>query len=208
MDEPAADIDHSLTARSSSEEKDSRTPQQNKRKAQNRAAQRAFRERKERHVKELEARNSTLQHAAVVLQKENEKLKRELVRVNKENQVLKARICPISDNITSFLLDADDPVTDLFSRSLDRDGGGQLSMEGQLITPPADGPGEPLLDAGATWDYIQAHELVEKGLADIGDTCEKLRRAARCDGTGRHFQEKDVTAAIRGRASAGIGTEG
>ncbi|KAG1640701.1 hypothetical protein G6F44_006566 [Rhizopus delemar] len=53
------------------------------RKAQNRAAQRAFRERKERHTKELEAGIRTLKEERDRLLKENEK-------VTDENEVLKA----------------------------------------------------------------------------------------------------------------------
>lgn len=222
MDETVADNDPQHTARSSSEEKDNLTPQQNKRKAQNRAAQRAFRERKERHVKDLEARNSTLQREAIVLQNENDKLKRELERVNAENQILQAKASSIANDPISFLSDSNDLVAELLNHEPHRDCGGISNMKAQLgdtsdwmagvrwtqskiqlTTPPADGSEESLLDPGPTWDYIQAHELVKKGLADIGNICEKLKRAARCDGTGAVFQEKEVTAAIHGSTDAG-----
>lgn len=212
MDETVADNDPQHTARSSSEEKDNLTPQQNKRKAQNRAAQRAFRERKERHVKDLEARNSTLQREAIVLQNENDKLRRELARVNAENQILQAKASSIANDPISFLSDSNDLVADLLNHESNRDCGGISNMKAQLgdssdwmagvrwpqskiqlTTPPADGSEASLLDPGATWDYIQAHEMVKKGLADIGNICEKLKRAARCDGTGPAIQDKEVT---------------
>lgn len=60
-----------------------------KRKAQNRAAQRAFRERKERHVKELEAKVSELENVTKRMQEENEKLKYKLSTLESENNVLK-----------------------------------------------------------------------------------------------------------------------
>ena len=66
-----------------------------------------------------------------------------------------------------------------------------------------DESGEPLLGAGATWDYIQAHELFQKGLVDVGDVCERLKKLARCDGQGPVFQESDVRKAISESAVAG-----
>lgn len=60
-----------------------------KRKAQNRAAQRAFRERKERHVKELEAKVSELESLTKRMQEENDKLRGKLSKLESENNVLK-----------------------------------------------------------------------------------------------------------------------
>ena len=66
-----------------------------------------------------------------------------------------------------------------------------------------DETGEPLLAAGATWDYIQASELFRRGLVDVGDVCERLKKMARCDGQGPVFQESDVRRAIAESAVAG-----
>lgn len=67
-----------------------------------------------------------------------------------------------------------------------------------------DATGEPLLGAGATWDYIQQHELFRKGLVDVGDVCERLKAFARCDGQGGPvFQESDVRKAIAESSNAG-----
>ncbi|ERF76197.1 hypothetical protein EPUS_07397 [Endocarpon pusillum Z07020] len=93
LPDPMGDVvgeDFMNRTRSSSEEKDSMTPAQNKRKAQNRAAQRAFRERKERHVKELEAKLNDLEAASNKIHTENERLKRELAKVATENEILRA----------------------------------------------------------------------------------------------------------------------
>ncbi|KAI8387306.1 hypothetical protein BD560DRAFT_382062 [Blakeslea trispora] len=64
-----------------------------KRKAQNRAAQRAFRDRKEKHVAELQARIAELEALNAKkdedLVKENEKLKEQLKRLQEENYALK-----------------------------------------------------------------------------------------------------------------------
>ncbi|KAI9708801.1 MAG: hypothetical protein M1820_003756 [Bogoriella megaspora] len=78
--------------RGSSEEKDlpNLTPAQSRRKAQNRAAQRAFRERKERHVRDLEAKLTALESQSHSLQSDNERLKLALQRAETENEILRA----------------------------------------------------------------------------------------------------------------------
>ncbi|KAM7210072.1 hypothetical protein V8F06_014548, partial [Rhypophila decipiens] len=63
---------------------------QSRRKAQNRKAQRAFRERKERHIKDLETR---LMETA----SENERLKRDLQKMSTENEILRATSVPGSN---------------------------------------------------------------------------------------------------------------
>ncbi|CAO3687165.1 unnamed protein product [Umbelopsis ramanniana] len=68
-----------------------------KRKAQNRAAQRAFRERKEKYVKELEDRIAELEtsqqnpqaNSSVTLEKENQQLKELVQKLEAENYLLK-----------------------------------------------------------------------------------------------------------------------
>jgi hypothetical protein len=66
-----------------------------------------------------------------------------------------------------------------------------------------DDSGEPIYNMAATWDYIQAHELFRKGLIDVGDVCERLKKTARCDGQGPVFLESDIRQAISDSAVAG-----
>ena len=77
-----------------------------KRKAQNRAAQRAFRERKERHVKDLEAKVAELELVTRRMREENETLRGKVSKLESENNVLKG------SNITFTF-----PVLSLFSVS-------------------------------------------------------------------------------------------
>jgi len=60
-----------------------------KRKAQNRAAQRAFRERKERHVKELEAKVAQLEEMSMKVVEENKRLHTKMTKLESENNMLK-----------------------------------------------------------------------------------------------------------------------
>lgn len=63
--------------------------------------------------------------------------------------------------------------------------------------------GERLLDAGATWDLIQQHEMFKRGLVDIGVVCERLRGVARCDGQGPVFEESRIRKAIEESVAGG-----
>lgn len=63
-----------------------------KRKAQNRAAQRAFRERKERHLKELETKVEDLEKASESTNHENGRLRAQVDRLNTELKEYKKRL--------------------------------------------------------------------------------------------------------------------
>lgn len=65
---------------------------QQKRKAQNRAAQRAFRERKERHLKELETKVDDLEKASESTNHENGRLRAQVDRLNNELKEYKKRL--------------------------------------------------------------------------------------------------------------------
>ncbi|KAI5840607.1 hypothetical protein BZA05DRAFT_380713 [Tricharina praecox] len=211
---------NSRGGRGSSEEKEL-TPGQKRRKEQNRAAQRAFRERKERHVKELEQRLASLEQANTRAAVENDKLKAALEKTRLENRLLHENTIRGSGS----------------SGSLGGGSGGRhspppevgpmafkpLDPESLRSNPPAKftspifgqhpnrGPihrittspstGEKLLGAGAAWDLIMCHPLYEQGLVDIGDISERLKTLARCDGQGPVFEESiilDVIQASRG----------
>ena len=206
-----------VPGRSSSEEKDTMTPQQSKRKAQNRAAQRAFRERKEKHVKELEAKLTTLQQQSASLNDQNERLRRELAKIATENEILRATSGSAVNGQHPFVEDPDElvgplgyvPTDNTKARLGETNGeGGQVKSKyshfGSIRTLALDeDTGEPLLGAGATWDYLQQHELCKQGLVDVGVVCERLKNVARCDGQGPVFTKKDVRQAIEDSAVAG-----
>jgi AP-1-like factor len=63
--------------------------------------------------------------------------------------------------------------------------------------------GERLLAAGATWDYIIKHPLYIRGLVDVGDVSERLKKKAKCDGQGPVFEEREIIDAIEKSVASG-----
>jgi AP-1-like transcription factor len=152
-------------------------------------SQRAFRERKERHVKDLEAKLSALETSATSLASDNQRLKLALQRATTENEILR------SQTTTSRLSTHASPGSDISSSS---DTSPTADPTYSTSTPSWGGPGteDRLLPAAATWDLIQSHPLVQQGHVDIADVCERLRGAARCDGSGPVFAEREVRRAV------------
>ncbi|KAK3707230.1 hypothetical protein LTR37_012230 [Vermiconidia calcicola] len=208
----ALDMDDGAQGRrSSSEEKDNMTPAQSRRKAQNRAAQRAFRERKERHVRDLEAKLNLLTATNTSLLSDNERLKLMLQRAQTENEILRATTSssPTANHPPGFV---DDPSLLPTSRqsktpSSRREGphfdpvrlaNGLLSTASSSPRRKSDSPesDNQLLSASATWDLLQSHPLYLSGAVDIGEVCERLKKMARCDGMGPMFEEAEVRKVI------------
>lgn len=200
-DDPPADGN---PPRSSSEEKEGLTPAQSKRKAQNRAAQRAFRERKERHVRELEQKVNDLEQESTSLAADNERLKRELAKFATENEILRATSSSLGGH-PNGTRHSPEPTTTGPMQYTPTDFYSSLSSDGYAnplhrvtICPIT---GERLLGAGATWDFIQAHELFKRGLVNIGNVCERLKGSAQCDGQGPAFKESIIRKAIEESAA-------
>jgi AP-1-like transcription factor len=63
--------------------------------------------------------------------------------------------------------------------------------------------GERLLAVGATWDYIIKHPLFWRGLVDVGDVSERLKKCSKSDGQGPVFEERDIINAIEMSVASG-----
>ncbi|RJE20714.1 B-zip transcription factor [Aspergillus sclerotialis] len=192
----------------STEEKDGilAPPGTSRRKEQNRAAQRAFRERNKRHVSDLQDQVSSLEKASTSLQLDNERLKQELARYTTENEILRAtsqthRGPPSPSSTLSHTRSyQDEPTTTGPMKFTPTDFFSNLVPPGEPVRrhklTNCSVTGEKLLDAGSTWDLIQDHELVKHGAVDLGAVCEMLRRGAQCDGQGPAFPESLVKSAV------------
>jgi AP-1-like factor len=198
--------------RSSSEEKDSSmTPAQSRRKAQNRAAQRAFRERKERHVRDLEAKLSALENSSSSLQTDNERLKLALQRARTENEILRATSArspthsrPVSANYPSpgaHLPDEDTQEPDYTVQSLPN--GSVVNAAGKHHAASRHEPRGKQVPVSQAWDVIQRHPLVKQGVVDVADVVERLKGSATCDGHGPVFEESVIWQAVEESSLSG-----
>jgi hypothetical protein len=135
--------------------------------------QRAFRERKERHVKDLEAKLAALQKDSATVAEENERLKLQLQKAATENEILKATAAHPHRGHSEPLPTAG-PMryspTDFYTEVLHAHENKTPSH--RIVTSDT---GERLLAAGATWDYIIKHPLYIKGLVDVGDVSDRLK---------------------------------
>ncbi|KAK5654418.1 hypothetical protein OQA88_7328 [Cercophora sp. LCS_1] len=186
----------------SNSEEDELTPAQSRRKAQNRAAQRAFRERKERHVRDLESRLQQLEHAQQQTVSENEKLKRDLQKMSTENEILRATSMAGGGSPRANGPTTTGPLeynpTDFYSNVLQ--GHSNKTPSHRIVTSD---DGERLLAAGATWDLIINHDLFKRGLVDIADVSDRLKSQAKCDGQGPVFEERAILEAIEQSVASG-----
>jgi AP-1-like factor len=168
------------------------------------ARQRAFRERKERHVKELETKLSALESSTHSLQSDNERLKLALQRARTENEILRATTGqspapsrPVSVSYPSpgaHLPDEDAKDDDYNVQSLTS--GSVLNAADREHTASRRNTEGKEIPAAQAWDLIQSHPLVKQGLVDIADVCERLKGAAKCDGRGPVFEESTIWQAV------------
>lgn len=171
-----------------------------KRKAQNRAAQRAFRERKEQRVRELEQKLGESEKEKLRLASENERLKKENTVITTENQVLMATTTSSSDRsngITSAPLKANFPVHK-FSNLLLAEHDKKFSNKIVTTTPSyvvyEKNAGDTMLGAGAVWEQIMQEPDNED--IDVERVMSFLRGKEYCDGFGPVFRLQDVKTGI------------
>ncbi|KAJ4384257.1 hypothetical protein N0V86_001104 [Didymella sp. IMI 355093] len=194
-----------IRARSSSEEKEANlTPAQSRRKAQNRAAQRAFRERKERHVRDLEAKLNALENNTHSLQSDNERLKLALQRARTENEILRATSGHSPSSSRRVSASYPSPGALLPDEEMEEDSYNVQALSNGSVVNAADKdhPASRYMSKGRevpaaqAWDVIQSHPLVKQGLVDVTDVVERLRGAAKCNGHGPVFEEGTIWQAV------------
>ncbi|KAG8407794.1 hypothetical protein J3459_013674 [Metarhizium acridum] len=151
-----------------------RGPRYHKRREQNRVAQRAFRRRKEQHLKDLEDKVAVLEATRVRINAENAQLQEDLERATIEHSLLQ--------NLTQ----SNSPL-DCADRS-ERSSTSTPCRE-WFASPPPTSSFEPhslvgtrplyrghQLNGGQIWKFIIGHHLFQQGLADVDLIIHELRR--------------------------------
>lgn len=169
----------------------SQTRRKAQRKAQNRAAQQAFRKRKEMHVKDLETKLSSLEAAQQQVLVENQHLRQDLHKISTENEILRATSRISGEDLSSSLEPATFNAAKFYSNFLPNP---NSKITSRSIINSSNG--ERLLDAGATWNFIINHRLFKKGLVDVGDVSERLKQCARYENHRLVIPERAILAAI------------
>lgn len=164
-----------------------------KRKAQNRAAQRAFRERKETKLKDLEGKLLRSEEERQKLLEELEKIKQQNISIQTENQLLRSGNDANPHSIDLFARSAGDNLhNSKFTFPENQNEFIQSMMEGtghainqatvNKIYDEPENPGNKILAVGAVWDYIQIK--AEEQELDVLEVMKRLRGNERCHGYG------------------------
>lgn len=177
------------------------------------SSQRAFRERKERHVKDLEGKLNIVTSEKISLLAEIERLQRENEKFATQNEILRATSTPIQPNFNAHAPPPESPVMHfspvnahhiVSSPRSDQHGNTVPAISHRIEVSPS--TGERLYGASATWDFIQNHELFRRGMVDISLVSQRLQPHALCDGSGPAFLESAIISAIE-ESIGGAGDE-
>ena len=131
---------------------------------------------------------------------ENERLKLQLQKAVTENEILKITSAnPRADseplpNASPMRYSPTDFYTDMLEAHQNKTPSHRIVMSES---------GQKMYAAGAAWDYILSNPLFKRGLVDIGDVSDRLKRAAKCDGQGPVFEERDILSAIEKSVASG-----
>ncbi|OBA21832.1 hypothetical protein METBIDRAFT_16435, partial [Metschnikowia bicuspidata var. bicuspidata NRRL YB-4993] len=171
-----------------------------KRKAQNRLAQRAFRERKESKLKELESRLLASEGERQRLLEALDEVRLQFISVKTENQVLRS-------NASSHTGDMQQSSRFTFPQS--QKAFVQQMMDGQehhvvnadtvsKIYDEPQHPGQKVLAVGAVWDYLLMKiEEEEYENIDMAEVMQALKGNEMCHGYGPAYSLLVVDAALQ-----------
>ncbi|ODV75458.1 bZIP transcription factor CYBJADRAFT_166191 [Cyberlindnera jadinii NRRL Y-1542] len=131
-----------------------------KRKAQNRAAQRAFRERKEMKLKELEDKLTKSETDNAELQKQLEKLQKQNIVISTENKLLQksggsAVLSTVDPSTSSFSFPSEEPLLGKYYKSEKQLQNPQIPYESKRLTIPE------------TWEYLMEKDDPRINIEDV-----------------------------------------
>ncbi|ANB11821.1 Yap3p [Sugiyamaella lignohabitans] len=180
-----------------------------KRKAQNRAAQRAFRERKEQRVRELEIKLAESEEVVKKLTQENQKLTQENTVLKTENQVLRnshhSNLQTAGSNGPPAPQQATFPSHQFYASLLEGHEDGSSNDPGSPGTGEVQpsyivyerNHGETMLGAGTVWQMLMEDPVMSAEDVDISFVVQYIKDKAVCDGYGPVYPLREVHEGIR-----------
>lgn len=161
---------------------------QMKRKAQNRAAQRAFRERKETKLKELELKLAESEEEKRRLLSQLDLMKQQNFSILTENEFLKNKSSS-NQNLTNQSADTTNVIFPKNQKEFIYGLAGGHEVNNDTLNKVYDNPESPgtkLLAIGAVWDYLQLKSQENEKYAnlDILEIMNCLKGNERCHGYG------------------------
>ncbi|ODV93897.1 hypothetical protein PACTADRAFT_51645 [Pachysolen tannophilus NRRL Y-2460] len=181
-----------------------------KRKAQNRAAQRAFRERKETKLKELSTKLNKTEAENEKLSRELEELKQKIIMLDTENQLLTKNYSivasdsnsgkfsfksekPNTSTVFSFPLDKEKFINNLI-KDTEHDISKAFQNDNLVYQETGDTNGNScgkILTVGAVWDYLYNFSMEHEELElDITNIMDQLKGNEKCHGYGPGYSLK------------------
>lgn len=165
-----------------------------RRKAQNRAAQRAFRERKEGKLRELTIKLQNAEKEREKLEIQLKQLREKNVKLGMENQILLSggsssiSISPVSDNRNDNIMFKFPTKKEFINKSVDLSQH-DSSNSNILIGQSYEINDEKLLTISAIWDYlVEFKQLNEDVEINISKIMEELRGKEKCHGFGPAYK--------------------
>ncbi|KAK9485141.1 hypothetical protein V1527DRAFT_467655 [Lipomyces starkeyi] len=167
---------------------------QSKRKAQNRAAQRAFRERREKHVKELQEKLEQAEKYTKEVEWDNAKLKKELAWYQAENKTLKEAADAVRANAVAANNNGH-PSKAVFPELRNADAENHQERPRNVNSDDT-----VFLNPSQIWDRLNEHPRAD--VMDVDDIMKRLVGKAQCGGQGPLFNINDVDEAIAAQSLA------
>lgn len=169
-----------------------------KKKAQNRAAQRAFRERKEAKLKELEEKLIDSERDKQLLLQQMEELKHNNLEVVTENKLLLEK--KREESQSHQFVDGHAPParfqfpsqTEFIQTAVT---GHEAKLKYPLSTMSYEYDGEQLLTFPASWEYL--HKLSQEQEFDVYSVMQKLKGQEVCHGHGPAYKKSLVDEFVR-----------
>jgi hypothetical protein len=164
-------------------------------------------------VRDLEAKISAFEFNVQSLQHENERLQLALKLSQTENETLRTTAYQLPTSSPPASARYHSPGACLAQTEANSETKSNVqSLNISSVVGTADGQhadshettGGKSLRAAQAWNLIQSHPLVKQGLVDIARVCERLKRAAKCDGHDVVFQESMVLQAVEEAMGGGI----